>query len=99
MEVGRLNTMAVYEFFRPKGTKEAWAAQVWDIFITPKHAFILSLGARSKLQTKDRLHHLQLDRNCSFCGLTEETTQYLFFLYPVSKGCFGANPWLFGYKV
>ncbi|XP_022860183.1 uncharacterized protein LOC111380779 [Olea europaea var. sylvestris] len=34
---------------------------------------------RGKLQTKDRLWYLQIDRKCPFCALTDESTQHLFF--------------------
>ncbi|XP_022878613.1 uncharacterized protein LOC111396409 [Olea europaea var. sylvestris] len=58
---------------------KVWTREVWRSFITPKHAFILWLGAQSKLLTKYRLPYLDIDKNCVFCERHLETGQHLFF--------------------
>lgn len=42
---GKFRTMAAYEFFRSKGVRAGRAPTVWNGSITPKHEFILRLGA------------------------------------------------------
>ncbi|KAK6132726.1 hypothetical protein DH2020_033531 [Rehmannia glutinosa] len=73
-----------YEFFRPAGTKIPWHNVVWAAGITPKHAFSLWLAARSRLQTKDRVRHREIEDSCSFCATQQETALHLFFSCPFS---------------
>ncbi|KAL2474712.1 Reverse transcriptase domain-containing protein [Abeliophyllum distichum] len=61
---GKFRTAIAYDFFKPKGTIKCWANSVWNPCIIPKHSFILWLGAKLKLLTKDMLHYLDIDRNC-----------------------------------
>ncbi|XP_022853426.1 uncharacterized protein LOC111374897 [Olea europaea var. sylvestris] len=75
--------------------KVAWTEIIWNSYITPKHAFILLLGARSKLLTKDKLKHLNIDRRYIFCGVDEETECHLFFSCPISFAILGhVRDWL-----
>lgn len=48
--------------------------------IMSKHAFVLWLGAKSKLLTKDILHHTNIYWNCVFCGYCSKIVQCLFFI-------------------
>lgn len=57
----------------------SWTVEVWRSYITPKNSFILWLGAQSKLLTKDRLMHLDIDRTCILCWSQVKTCQHLFF--------------------
>ncbi|KAK4389933.1 Retrovirus-related Pol polyprotein from type-1 retrotransposable element R2 [Sesamum angolense] len=50
-----LVTSKAYEYFRPKLTRQPWKASIWKAFIPPKYSFILWLGLREKLATRDRL--------------------------------------------
>ncbi|XP_022861447.1 uncharacterized protein LOC111381837 [Olea europaea var. sylvestris] len=68
-----------YEYFRSKGTKRIWAADVWKSCIASKHSFFLWLGVQSKLLTKDKLQYLEIDRNCILCGHMAKTGRHLFF--------------------
>ncbi|KAK6120791.1 hypothetical protein DH2020_045467 [Rehmannia glutinosa] len=68
-----------YEYFRPRGTPKVWANEVWRHYIPPKHSFILWLGIKGRLQTKDRLHYMDIDQNCALCGTAPETLDHLFF--------------------
>ncbi|KAK6123842.1 hypothetical protein DH2020_042409 [Rehmannia glutinosa] len=73
-----------YEFFRPAGTEISWHNVVWAAGITPKHAFSLWIVARSRLQTKDRIRHIEIEDSCSFCARQQETAIHLFFSCPFS---------------
>lgn len=64
----RLCLAKVYEFFRPKGTKIQWVKEVWNNFVTPKHAFCLWLTVKRKWLTKDRLFISVLIRG-AFCAI------------------------------
>lgn len=68
-----------YDFFRPSAPRLVWASLVWSAYITPKHAFILWLGIKGKLNTKNRLVFLDVDQTCAFCSTHNETVQHLFF--------------------
>ncbi|KAK6142302.1 hypothetical protein DH2020_022650 [Rehmannia glutinosa] len=68
-----------YDYFRLRGNPQIWATDVWRHYIPPKHSFILWLGVKGRLQTKDRLHYLDIDTNCAFCGTPIETLDHLFF--------------------
>lgn len=81
----RLNVSAVYDFFKPKGPKAAWAGIVWNASVALKHAFIIWLGAnKCKLLIKDKMKFLDIDRTCIFCGLVEEMEHHIFFSCPLS---------------
>ncbi|KAK4426529.1 hypothetical protein Salat_1421500 [Sesamum alatum] len=79
-----LETSKAYEYFRPKHTRQPWKAAIWRAFIPPKYSFILWLGLRGRLATRDRLAFLQEDPTCSLCINTNETTKHLFFECPFS---------------
>lgn len=68
-----------YDFFRRHGPAVPWSKIVWDPIITPKHSFILWLGLKGRLNTKDRLHYLGIDQICGFCHSSVESKQHLFF--------------------
>ncbi|KAK4438304.1 hypothetical protein Salat_0164700 [Sesamum alatum] len=53
-----LETSKAYEYFRPKHTRQPWKAAIWRAFIPPKYSFILWLGIRGRLATRDRLAFL-----------------------------------------
>lgn len=71
-----------YDFFRK--AKRAWTTEVWKRYIMLKHSFILLLEAQSKLLTKDRLPHFNIDPTCVFCTAHEETCDIYFLnvLFP-----------------
>ncbi|KAK6143840.1 hypothetical protein DH2020_024188 [Rehmannia glutinosa] len=85
----------VYNFFRDAGTKKPWAGIVWASGITPKHSFTLWLAAHKRIQTKDRLGHLELeDGTCNFCAAQPETAAHLFFNCPFSAAIWdGIKEW------
>ncbi|KAK4383209.1 hypothetical protein Sango_2798400 [Sesamum angolense] len=62
-----LVTSIAYEYFRPKLPKQPWKASIWKAFIPPKYSFILWLGLRERLATRDRLAFLHEDPTCSLC--------------------------------
>ena len=80
-----LNISLAYNFFRPKARHRAWAPVVWHSCITPKHSFILWLCAKERLLTKDKIHFMELNRSCLFCGATEESLHHLYFQCPLSS--------------
>ena len=76
---GELISKKAYEYFRPRMAKLAWPKMVWQSFITPKHAFILWLGLKGKLLTKDKLQGVIEDTFCPLCRSELETIDHLFF--------------------
>ncbi|KAL0339900.1 UNVERIFIED_CONTAM: hypothetical protein Sradi_4506800 [Sesamum radiatum] len=80
-----LDTSKAYEYFRPKRAKQPWQTVIWKAFIPPKYSFILWLGLRGRLSTRNRLMFLQEDRSCSLCINTQETAKHLFFECPFSN--------------
>ncbi|KAK4397894.1 hypothetical protein Sango_1264900 [Sesamum angolense] len=80
-----LDTSRVYEYFRPKRAKQPWQTVIWKAFIPPKYSFILWLGLRGRLSTRERLMFLQEDSSCSLCINTQETAKHLFFECPFSN--------------
>ncbi|KAL0415991.1 UNVERIFIED_CONTAM: hypothetical protein Slati_3431000 [Sesamum latifolium] len=79
-----LETSKAYEYFRPKLTRQLWKAATWKAFIPPKYSFILWLGLRGRLATRNRLAFLQEEHSCSFCINTLESAGHLFFACPFS---------------
>ncbi|GFY86939.1 hypothetical protein Acr_05g0005780 [Actinidia rufa] len=57
---GYLRSSFAYEFFRPKRAKNTWSKLVWHRAITPKYSFILWLGLKDCLLTRDKLHDFLL---------------------------------------
>ena len=52
---GEFQSKLAYEFFRPKGATVTWPKLVWYNSISPKHSFILWLGLKDRLLTRDKL--------------------------------------------
>ncbi|KAL2249650.1 UNVERIFIED_CONTAM: Retrovirus-related Pol polyprotein from type-2 retrotransposable element R2DM [Sesamum indicum] len=80
-----LQTSRAYEYFRPKLARQPWKAAIWKAFILPKYSFILWLGLRGRLATRDRLGFLQEEDLCSLCINTKESAKHLFFECPFSN--------------
>ncbi|KAL0406575.1 UNVERIFIED_CONTAM: hypothetical protein Slati_3971400 [Sesamum latifolium] len=79
-----LETSKAYEYFRLKRTRQPWQSAIWMAFIPPKYSFILWLGLRGRLSTRDRLTFLQEDESCSLCINAQESAKHLFFECPCS---------------
>ncbi|KAK4391599.1 hypothetical protein Sango_1937700 [Sesamum angolense] len=80
-----LVTSKAYEYFRPKLPRQPWKASIWKAFIPPKYSFILWLGLRERLATRDRLAFLHEDPSCSLCINSKESAKHLFFECPFSS--------------
>lgn len=74
-----------YDYFRYRAQKVIWAQIIWKPFIPPKSSFVLWLGQRGGLLTRERLDFLHIDQTCGFCGLEIETVRHLFFTCPMSR--------------
>lgn len=72
-----------YDYFRHRA--QNWAQIIWKPFIPPKSSFVLWLGQRGRLLTRERLDFLHIDQTCGFCGLEIETVRHLFFTCPMSR--------------
>ncbi|KAL0287038.1 UNVERIFIED_CONTAM: hypothetical protein Sangu_2709100 [Sesamum angustifolium] len=81
----RLVTSKAYEYFRPKLPRQPWKASIWKAFIPPKYSFILWLGLRERMATRDRLAFLHEDPSCSMCINSKESAKHLFFECPFSS--------------
>ncbi|XP_011093972.1 uncharacterized protein LOC105173792 [Sesamum indicum] len=80
-----LQTSKAYEYFRPKLARQPWKAAIWKAFISSKYSFILWLGLRGRLATRDRLGFLQEEDLCSLCINTKESAKHLFFECPFNN--------------
>ncbi|XP_057461129.1 uncharacterized protein LOC130751551 [Actinidia eriantha] len=76
---GKPNSRLAYEYFRPRRAKLAWPKIVWQSFIMPKHSFILWLGLKEKLMTRDKLQGVIEDISCPLCNAAAESIEHLFF--------------------
>ncbi|GFP87665.1 line-1 retrotransposable element orf2 protein [Phtheirospermum japonicum] len=65
----RLSIARAYDYFRDAGTTKHWAADVWNAYVTPKHAFTLWLDIKQRLLTRDRLHYLEIAKTCAFVAV------------------------------
>ncbi|KAL0456550.1 UNVERIFIED_CONTAM: hypothetical protein Slati_0994200 [Sesamum latifolium] len=74
-----LDTSKAYEYFRPKRTRQPWQEAIWKAFIPPKYSFVLWLGLRGRLATRDRLPFLHEEEACSLCINRRESAGHLFF--------------------
>ena len=79
----------VYDYFRPRGHPTAWANVIWKSAIVPKHSIILWLGAKDKLLTRDKLIFLDTDKSCGMCGISDESSQHIFFQCTISLQIWG----------
>ena len=61
-----------------------WASVIWSSCTPPKYLFVLWLAIRGRLQTRDRLLFLNIDRGCQLCGHDSELVHHLFFTCPFS---------------
>ncbi|GFS39914.1 hypothetical protein Acr_00g0065540 [Actinidia rufa] len=59
---GKFSSKAAYEFFRPRKLPLIWPNLVWHSSIIPRHSFIIWLGLKERLQTKDKLHEFIDDK-------------------------------------
>ena len=82
---GKFNSKAAYEFFRPRKVSLTWPNLVWHSSIIPRHSFIMWLGLKERLQTKDKLHEFIDDKVCPLCDATDESIDHLFFQCDIGK--------------
>ena len=82
---GKFNSKAAYEFFRPRKLILTWPNLVWHSSIIPKHSFILWLGLKDRLQTKDKIQELIEDKVCPLHSADDETIDHLFFQCVIGK--------------
>ncbi|KAL0386604.1 UNVERIFIED_CONTAM: hypothetical protein Slati_4592800 [Sesamum latifolium] len=80
-----LDTSKAYEYFRPKHTRRPWQTIIWKAFIPPRYSFVLWLGLRGRLATRDRLSFLHEEEACSLCINQQESARHLFFECPFSN--------------
>lgn len=59
--------------------KKPWMALIWKNFIPPKHAFVVWMAMRNRLNTMDRWIYLEGYGHCVFCNNHCETSSHLFF--------------------
>ncbi|KAK4422063.1 hypothetical protein Salat_2157200 [Sesamum alatum] len=64
--------------------RQPWNAAIWKAIIPPKYSFILWLGLRGRLATRDRLTFLDEEHSCSLCINTMESADHLYFACPFS---------------
>ncbi|KAL2247098.1 UNVERIFIED_CONTAM: hypothetical protein Sindi_2562100 [Sesamum indicum] len=83
-----LQTSIAYEYFRPKLARQPWKAAIWKAFIPPKYSFILWLGLRGRLATRDKLGFLQR-RICAHYASTPRNRPSTFSLSARSATSFG----------
>ncbi|GFS34515.1 hypothetical protein Acr_00g0034340 [Actinidia rufa] len=74
-----LQSKLTYGYLRSRSAKLTWPKLVWHSSITPKHSFMLWLGLKDCLLTKDKLQGFTEDQVCPLCKLENETTNHLFF--------------------
>ena len=76
---GEFQSKLAYEFFRPKGATVTWPKLVWHNSITPKYSFILWLGLKDRLLTREKLRDFIEDQSCPLCNAESENIDHLFF--------------------
>ncbi|GFZ09693.1 hypothetical protein Acr_21g0002920 [Actinidia rufa] len=64
---------------RPRNAKLTWPKLVWHAAIIPRHSFILWLGLKDRLLTKNKLRDYIEDQSCPLCSAQNETLNHLFF--------------------
>ena len=75
----KFQSRLAYEFFRPRSAKLTWPKLVWHAAIIPRHSFILWLGLKDRLLTKDKLRDYIEDQLCPLCSAQNEMLDHLFF--------------------
>ncbi|GFS40281.1 hypothetical protein Acr_00g0067560 [Actinidia rufa] len=76
---GKFQSRLAYEFLRPKNAKLTWPKLVWHATIISRHSFILWLGLKDRLLTKNKLRDYIEDQSCPLCSAQNETLNHLFF--------------------
>ena len=76
---GKFHSKLAYEFFRPRSAKITWPKFVWHAPIIPRHSFIMWLGLKDRLLTKNKLQRFIDDLSCPLCRAENETLDHLFF--------------------
>ena len=76
---GLFSITSAWNQLREKRTLVPWRNLIWFHGRTPKHAFILWMAVKGKLNTQDRLHNPVPGILCLYCGNQLETHNHLFF--------------------
>ena len=76
---GKFQSRLAYDFFRPRSAKITWPKLVWHGSLIPRHSFILWLGLKNRLLTKDKIRDYIEDQLCPLCSAQNETLDHLFF--------------------
>lgn len=74
-----LDTGAVFDRLRRTGVKTPWKSMIWKGFIPPKFSFIVWLALWNRLQTRDNLPYLDVEKVCPLCKSEPESSLHLFF--------------------
>ncbi|GFZ07108.1 hypothetical protein Acr_19g0000450 [Actinidia rufa] len=82
---GRFCSKTAYDFFRPRRVNLTWPKLVWHSCITPKHSFILWLGLKDRLLTRDKMHEFSEEKICPLCCAADESVDHLFFQCNVER--------------
>ncbi|GFY91496.1 hypothetical protein Acr_07g0016920 [Actinidia rufa] len=82
---GRFRSKLAYEFFRPRREIITWPKMVWSSCLMPKHSFILWLGLKDRLLTRDKIQEFSEDKSCPLCTNLDESVDHLFFQCNVAK--------------
>ncbi|GFZ05500.1 hypothetical protein Acr_17g0010720 [Actinidia rufa] len=82
---GRFCSKSAYEFFRLRREIITQPKMVWSSCIMPKNSFILWLGLKDRLLTRDKIQEFSEDKSCPLCTNLDESVDHLFFQCNVAK--------------
>ena len=84
---GRFTVKSAWEGIRPRGPVVEWYKIVWHGRMIPRHALILWLAIRGRLNTQDKLHAYGIlpEICCALCRQNVEDLNHLFFTCPFSE--------------
>ncbi|KAL9230937.1 hypothetical protein vseg_006225 [Gypsophila vaccaria] len=71
-----------YQWLNGSHTKVNWSQVIWNRYSLPKHSFITWLGAKNRLQTRQRLSSIGVCTvtDCFLCSSGEDSVEHLFFV-------------------
>ncbi|KAK1384247.1 hypothetical protein POM88_021982 [Heracleum sosnowskyi] len=84
----------IWNSIRRIGQAPPWVNAVWSEYSIPKNSFFFWLAIQNRLLTKDRMRRfgMQVNENCTLCGVSRENAAHLFTTCRFSRNIFEACP-------
>lgn len=90
----QVKASSIWNTIRRRRAQTHWVRVVWHSLHIPKCSFILWLGLKNRLLTRDRMIQfgMNAEPNCLLCSTGQETANHLLMFCPYTRAVFDSSP-------